>query len=572
MAVEEKVTFCRICEALCGMVATVEDGRVVQLRPDREHPLSRGYACPKGIAMAEVQNDPDRVLHPLRRVGGPGEFERVSWDEALDDIAARLRRVPGRTVGWYFGNPGAFSYSHPLWVKGMLDALGSPHLYSAGSQDVNNRFAASALLYGTPLIVPIPDLNRTRMLLMVGANPLVSHGSVLTSPRIRERLHAIERVVVVDPRRTEPARAFEHVPIRPDTDAWLLLSLLQVIFEEGLADEDAIRRQAVGAGALRSAARDHPPEATEARTGIPADRVRELARALATADGAAVYGRTGSCLGRFGTLVAHLLDALNVVTGNLDAPGGAVFGRPPVALDEIADRAGQVSYGTYRTRLGGFPDVLGNLPATLIAREIADGEIRALFVSAGNPVLSVPDGGALERAFAGLDLHVSLDLYVNETNRHADYVLPATTFLEREDLPVAFFAFQTTPFAQFTEAVVPPAGEARQEWQIIDAIARRMGVVPTSVSAARRLRLRLPPRLIADVLLRTGRERLSLRALRRAPHGMVLGESPATGVLREKVRHPDGRVRLDPPPILAELRRLSSVNGGDPEFPLRLIG
>src|SRR4051795_10243074 len=374
--VEEQVTFCRICEALCGMVATVEDGRVTKLRPDRDHPLSQGYACPKGIAMLDVQNDPDRVLYPLKRVGGPGEFVRVTWGEALDDIAQRVRGVPGRQVAWYMGNPGAFSYSHPLWTAGFLKALGSHQFYGAGSQDVNNRFAASALLYGTPLVVPIPDLKRTKLLLMVGANPLVSHGSVLTAPRIRELLHGIERVVVVDPRRSETARAFEHLPIRADTDAWLLLSLLHVIFEEGLADEAAIRRQAVGAGALRAAAREHPPEATVARTGIPAERVRELARALASAEGAAVYGRTGSCLGRFGTLVAHLLDALNVVTGNLDAPGGAVFGRPAVALDEVADRVGGATYGATRTRIGGFPDVVGNLPATLMARQIVDGELR----------------------------------------------------------------------------------------------------------------------------------------------------------------------------------------------------
>src|SRR3954466_43174 len=347
--VEEQVTFCRICEALCGMVATVEDGRVTKLRPDRDHPLSQSYACPKGIAMLDVQNDPDRVLHPLKRVGGPGEFVRVTWGEALDDIAQRLRGVPGRQVAWYMGNPGAFSYSHPLWVKGFLDALGSPHLYSAGSQDVNNRFAASALLYGTPLLVPIPDLKRTKLLLMVGANPLVSHGSVLTAPRIRELLHGIERVVVVDPRRSETARAFEHVPIRADTDAWLLLSLLHVIFEEGLADEDAIARQAVGAAALRSAARDHPPEATEARTGVPAATVRELARALATADGAAVYGRTGSCLRRYGARVAHLLDPLKGGAGIWAAPGGAVFGRPPIAVDDIAERSGLDTYGAYRT-------------------------------------------------------------------------------------------------------------------------------------------------------------------------------------------------------------------------------
>src|ERR687891_327384 len=472
----EKVTFCRICEPLCGMVATVEGDRITRLRPDPDHPLSRGYACPKGIAMAEVQNDPDRVLHPLRRVGD-GEFERVSWEVALDDIAARLRRIPPASVAWYMGNPGAFSYSHTLWAKGFLDALGSPHYYSAGSQDVNNRFAASALLYGSPLIVPIPDLRRTRFLLMVGANPLVSHGSVLSAPRIREQLVEIERVVVVDPRRTETARRFEHVPVRPDSDAWLLLSLIHVVFDEGLADRAFLSRWTDGAAALERAARDHPPEATEPRTGVPAERARELARDFARADSAAAYGRTGSCLGRFGTLVAFLLDALNAVTGNLDRPGGAVFGRPPVALDDVGERIGLDTYGKIRSRIGGFPDVIGNLPATLLPREIetpGDLQIRALFVSAGNPVLSVPDGGALERALGELDLFVSLDFYVNETNRHADYVLPTTTPYEREDVPLAFLGFFTQPFIQMTEAVVPPPGEARQEWEVIDAIARRI--------------------------------------------------------------------------------------------------
>ena len=265
---DDRVTFCRICEAHCGLVATVEDGRVTRLRPDREHPLSRGYACPKGIAMTEVQNDPDRVVHPLRRRAGGGGFERVSWEEALDDIGRRLRAVLERhgpaSVGWYMGNPGAFSYAHTLWVKGFLDALGSPHYYSAGSQDVNNRFAASALLYGTPLLVPIPDLARTSFLLILGANPLVSHGSVLTAPRVRDQLHDVVRrggrVVVVDPRRTETARQFEHVAVHPDADAWLLLSLLHVLFEEGLADERALGALTAGARELRAAAARHPPE------------------------------------------------------------------------------------------------------------------------------------------------------------------------------------------------------------------------------------------------------------------------------------------------------------------------
>jgi formate dehydrogenase len=412
----QKVSFCRICEPLCGMVVTVEDGKVVHLRPDPDNPLSRGYACPKGIAMAEVQNDPDRVLHPLRRTT-KGDFERVGWDEALDDIGRRLERMLDargpESVAWYMGNPGAFSYSHTLWVKGFLDALGSPHYYTAGSQDVNNRFAASALLYGSPLLVPIPDLRRTSFLFMVGANPLVSHGSVLSAPRVREQLLEIEarggRVVVADPRETETARHFEHLPVRPDSDAWLLLSLLDVIFDEGLEDGTFTAERTSGAEVLRAAAALHPPDATEARTGIPAERIRGLARDFAAAEGAAAYGRTGSCLGRFGTLVAFLLDALNAVTGNLDRPGGAVFGSPPVPIDDLGERLGLATYGKTRSRFGDFPDVLGNLPAALLPREIetpGERQVRALFVSAGNPVLSVPDGEALERALGELDLHV----------------------------------------------------------------------------------------------------------------------------------------------------------------------
>src|SRR3954470_21184702 len=281
MGSEPVVTFCRICEAHCGMVATVEDGRVTKLRPDPEHPLSRGYACPKGIAMTDFQNDPDRVTHPLRRRPDGSGFERVSWDEALADIGARLRGIRAEhgpaSIGWYMGNPGAFSYSHVLWVKGFLDALGSPHYYTAGSQDVNNRFAASALMYGSPLVVPIPDLQRTSFLLMLGANPLVSHGSVLTAPRVREQLHDINgrggRVVVVDPRRTETARQFEHVAITPDTDAWLLLAMLRVIFEEGLADDAFLADHTEGADRLRALAAPHTPESVAARTGVDAQAI-----------------------------------------------------------------------------------------------------------------------------------------------------------------------------------------------------------------------------------------------------------------------------------------------------------
>ena len=595
MAVETKVTFCRICEAHCGMVATVDDGVVTKLRPDKDHPLSQGEACPKGIAMTDVQNDPDRVTRPLRRDRATGEFREVGWDAAIADIGARLRgtiAAHGRgSVGWYFGNPGAFSYSHALWVKGFMDGLGSPHYYTASSQDVANRFAASALLYGSPTLVPIPDLHRTTFLLMVGANPFVSHGSVLTAPRIKDQLRGIVerggRVVVVDPRRSETARNFEHVAVRPDTDAWMLLSMLCTLVEERLTDEEALARETTGWASVRDLALGFPPEETASRTGIPADELRRLARDLAGADRVAVYGRTGSCLGRFGTLTSFLLDVLMLATGNLDRAGGGVFGLPAVALDEVAQRFGLDTYGKVRSRLGGFPDVLGALPASLLAEEMTtpgDGQIRAFFTSAGNPVLSCPDGPALEEALDGLDLFVSLDFYVNETNRHADYILPTTTWLERDDLPIAFLGFHTTPFVQYADGVVAPRGEAREEWQIIDAIAREIGVHPYAVKPLRtlsKLGYRITPQTLVDGLLRVGRDGdrfglrrggLSLKALRRQPHGVVTGESIPTGVLPGRLRHADRKVHLDHPTLNAEIARLRTVNGDDPRFPLRLIG
>jgi anaerobic selenocysteine-containing dehydrogenase len=594
MPATEKVTYCRICEPLCGMVATVENGRLTKVRPDSDHPLSAGFACPKGIAMTDVQNDPDRVLHPLRR-RADGGFERVTWPEALDEIGERLGAVRdrhgGEAIGWYMGNPGAFSYSHPLWVKGFLDAVGSPHSYTASSQDVSNRFAASAFLYGSPFVIPIPDLARTDFLLVVGANPMVSHGSVLSAPRVKDQLHAITgrggRIVVVDPRRSETARAFEHLPIEPDADAWLLLSLLQVIFAEGLEDAAEIERQAAGVEGLRELCAPHAPEDTEPRTGVAADTLRALARDLAGAERAAVYGRTGSCLGRHGTMVSFLLDALNVVTGNLDREGGAMFGDPPVDFSRLADLVGLGTYARVRSRVGGLPEVLGSLPASLMAKEMTTpgpGRIRAFFVSAGNPVLSVPNGDELEAAMNGLELSVAIDLYVTETSRHCDFILPATTMYEREDFPLPFLALFSTPFIQMTEAVVEPRGEARQEWEVIEEIAERIGVTPSSSWPLRqlgRVGIKLSPERLVDLLLRTGprgdlfgvrRGGLNAEKLRRNPHGLVLAEYLAPDVLRKQIRHRDKRVRLDPPEIGAEARRLEARNGHDPDFPLRLIG
>ena len=332
-------------------------------------------------------NDPDRVTTPLRRVAD-GRFEPVSWDEAMTDIAKRLavihrRHGPGG-IGWYFGNPGAFSYSHTLWLPMFVAAMGMRmHLFTAGSQDVNNRFVASQLLYGSPLALPVPDVLRTDFLVVIGANPIVSHGSVLTVPRIKDRMHDIVkrggRVLVIDPRRTETAAQFEWLGIVPDGDAYLLLSLLHVLFDEGLVGGAAgpatrIERLADGVEWLQKLAEPFSPEATQERTGIAPDTVRSLARDLARTPRAAVYGRVGTSTGENGTLTTYLLDAVNLVAGNLDQPGGSMFGRLGIPGERWLNKVGgavlRTIYTRRRSRIGGFPSVLMSEPAGVMAKEM----------------------------------------------------------------------------------------------------------------------------------------------------------------------------------------------------------
>ncbi len=602
MSVNHRVTYCRICEPMCGLIAAVENERLVSLRPDPDNPLSRGRACPKGIAFTDVQNDPDRVLMPLRR-RRDGEFEEVGWDAALDDIAARLKdiiaRHGGASVGQYTGNPTAFGYAAGVWSGLFLARIGSRHHYSAGSQDINSRFVASKLLYGANSQLPFPDLLRTDFLLMLGANPLVSRGSAVRAPRIKDDLTAIVRrggrVVVIDPRRTETARAHEHLEVRPDSDAWLLLSILNVIFAEGLEDSATIARQATGLATLRTVCADFPPEDTAVRTGLAADVVRSLAHDFATAPTATAYGRTGACLGNHGTLVSLLLDVLTLVTGNLDRPGGTLMSHAVIPLEDMGERSGNLTYAETYSRIGNLPDVNGTFPAAVMAEEITtpgEGRLRALFVQAGNPVLTVPDSDKLEAAVQKLDLLVSLDFYVTETNKYADYILPATTMLEREDLPTIFAACCPSVFVQSTDAVVKPYGQARQEWEVFADIAQRMGLSLFATGPLRRLNpvlalldrkglTAMTPKRLMSLLLRTGpygdrfglrRGGLNLKKLREHPHGLVLAEHAPTGVLAKAVRHQGGKVRLDPPEILAEIDRLGTRGPDDPDYPLLAIG
>lgn len=595
MTAQEKITFCRLCEQMCGLRVTVDNGVVTRIRADREHPLTRGFACPKGLAANEIQYDPARVTTPLRRTASGG-FEPVTWSAALHEIGTRLRGVIDRygpeSIGMYQGNPAAYSIGHYFFAKGMMDALGSPHFYSPASQDTSSRFAASYFLYGSPVSVPIPDLPRTDFLLMVGANPFVSHGSLMQGGLVRVDMQEIVerggRVVIVDPRRTETAERFEHVAVLPDGDAWLLLALLNVIFADGLQHPRAAAI-ATGLPQLRQAVQSFTPAATEKHSGVPAAVARDLARSLAAAPRAAVYGRVGACVGSYGTLVNFLLDALNVVTGNLDRPGGAVFTTPPIDFWGIARNGGFDTYGARHTRIGGYPDVVGMMPAGILADEITTpgpGQIRAMFVSAGNPVLSVPNGPALKAALETVDLMVSIDLYINETNSTADYILPSTTFLEREDVNGLVLPYQYRTFVQWTPAVVPPLGQAREEWTIIRDISAQLGLVASSSPLIRRLgrfARRLTPALMLDMMLRFGsagdrlglrRGGLSRRRLLSRPRGVLVAEEVKTGVLERVITRPDGRVNLAPPEIIAVAQGLFDEvrDAAVGPYPLRLFG
>lgn len=559
----EHPTFCRLCEAFCGMVARVEGGRVSHIGPDRANPHSAGHICVKGPAIGEIAHDPDRVIHPLRRAGPPGVFEPVTWDEALDDIARRLKRVIAahgpEALAMYFGNPGAFSTDTFMSSQWFLGRLGSRKFYSAGSQDSTSRHLASYILYGVAFRNAIPDLPNNDFLMIIGANPLVSHGGLLTAPRIRRDLDAIAargRVVVVDPRRTETAARHEHVAIRPDTDIWLLAAMLRTLFAETLADRNFLEAHTEGWERLRDAVSPITAEMAAERTGIPAGTILGLARELAGAKRGAVYGRVGLCRGTFPTLANVLVDALNIAAGKFGRPGGSVFGAFPLAGggDPLQ------GYGEHRTRIGDLPIVAGLMPAAVLPDDILEpgaGQVRAMLLVAGNPVISAPGGERLEAALDSLEMLVSVDLYVTESNKHAHYILPAATFLEKDDIPLIGLSHMPRPFIQYAPAVIDAVGEARDEFAIFSDLARRMGLGPIhphpAMRALARLGVTIKPLTLIDMALRLGpagdrfglRKGWSLRSLgARRPSGVMLDLPLAHERWRDHIAYRDGRLRL----------------------------
>lgn len=601
---------CPLCEATCGLVLTVTGegaaGRITAARGDRDDVFSRGYICPKGASFAELDNDPDRLRAPLVR--RDGELVETGWDEALRAAADGLRRVqadPGASVGVYLGNPNAHTIAGGLYAPQLVRALKTRQVYSASTLDQMPKHVACGFLYGNPLAFTVPDLDRTDHLVVMGANPLVSNGSVATAADFGGKLKALKRrggrLTVIDPNRTRTAEiADRHIAPRPGTDAALLFAVVNVLFDEDLVDPGlgGLAEFVTGTEQVRAAALDFPPEAVAAHCGVTAGEIRGLAREIAAGPRTAVYGRIGTSTVLFGTLTSWLVDVINVLTGNLDRPGGAMFASSPIGAAPRPARPGRgFATGRWHSRVSGHPEVLSELPTALLPEEIetgGDGQIRALVTIAGNPVLSAPDGDRLSAALDRLDFMVSIDPYLNETTCHADVILPPPPPSYAAHFDVALSGVAVRSNARYSPPVFTlPEGRPDEieiisrlalgilglgtdadpelvDQQVISTVLGKEVADPDSPVAGRgveELLAMLPDgpgyerRL--DMMLRLGPfgdgfgtqpGGLTLQRLKDNPHGIDLGA--LTPRIPEVLRTASGKVELAPSAILTDVPRL----------------
>jgi len=589
---------CSLCEATCGLTFEVEDNRILSVRPDEDDVFSKGYVCPKGIAIADVHHDPDRLRRPVRR-NAAGYFEEISWDEAFDLVARRIREIRERhgrdAIGFYWGNPTGNNHGALLMLSSFTKAIGTRNRFSAGSQDANPRIVTSYELYGSSISIPIPDIDRTDYFLCLGGNPMISNGSVMTAPDMRRRLRAVRerggKVVVVDPRRTETAKeADEHVAIRPGGDAAFLLAMAQVLVERGRVDWRFIEGTTDGWPEIERRLTAFTPARVAAFAGVPADVIERLALEFADARSAVCYSRVGVCVGAYATVATFATDLLNIVAGRLGREGGPMFTTPAFDIGRVARMSGLDGHDRWQSRVRGLPETLGDLPATVLADEIETpglGQIRAMVTLAGNPVLSVPNGKRLAAAFDKLDFMVSIDIYINETTRHADVILPPCWNLAEDHIDLLFSSLAVRNIARWSPPVVERAEGELADWEILLELSERLGGGPMGepwldrpLRWLRPLGVRWTPTGFLNLLLRLGpygdrflpwSDGLSLEKLKGVPHGIDLG-ALQPGVER-RLYHRDKRIHLASPCMLKAMAALGhdlDAKGG--EDGLVLIG
>ncbi|PAU59964.1 molybdopterin oxidoreductase family protein [Pseudomonas indica] len=560
---------CHLCEAICGLTIeteTLENGaeQILSIKGDAQDSFSRGHICPKAVALQDIQNDPDRLRQPMRRVGG--KWQAIAWDEAFALVVERLADIQARhgqnAVAVYQGNPSVHNYGLLTHSNYFLGLLKTRNRYSATSVDQLPHHLSSQFMYGHGLLIPIPDIDHTQFMLILGGNPLASNGSIMTVPDVEKRLKALKarggRLVVVDPRRSETAAiADQHLFVRPGEDAALLLGVLNTLFEEGLTRVCHLPVQ--GLDEVRQAISSFTAEAMSGRCGVPAAEIRQLARDFAAAESAVCYGRMGVSTQAFGTLCQWLVQLINLVTGNLDREGGALCTSP--AVDLVASSSGGLRFNRWQSRVSGLPEYGGELPVSALAEEMltpGEGQIHALITIAGNPVLSTPNGRQLEQALDGLDFMLSIDLYINETTRYADLILPPTAPLEHDHYDTTFNVFAVRNVTRFNEAVLSKPEGSLHDWEIFVGLAKAFAA-RTGIE----LKPTLPPEKMIDMGLRMGaygdnsEHKLSLATLRDYPHGIDLG--PLRPNLAARLKTESKAVEAAPAPLLADLQRFATA-------------
>ena len=558
---------CPFCEACCGLEITVAEGRVKRIRGHAADVFSRGYLCPKGVALKDLHEDPDRLRKPL--IKRNGRFVEATWDEAFAEIERRLPPIIARhgadSVALTLGNPIVHKLALLLYAPRLGRALGSRNVFSASTLDQMPKHLSCGLMFGDFLSIPVPDIERTDLLLILGANPMVSNGSLWTVPNFRDKAKALRgrggRLIVIDPRRTETADvADEHIFIRPGGDVFLLLGMVHTLFAEELVQLGRLSMRVAGVEVLVHAVAGFAPEKISARCGIPAATIRALARALATAKRAAVYGRVGTCTQAYGTLCSWLVDVLNILTGHFDEPGGAMFPKAAALQSNSMGKAGSgkgIVTGRRKSRVSGAQEVLGEFPMSCLAEEIqtpGQGRVKALITVSSNPALSSPNGERLSAAMNELEFMVSLDIYVNETSRHADVILPGTSPLEDSHYDVAFSQLSYRNHARYSHPVFPRSPDHPEEWQVL---LRLIGIIQGKGAAADINQI--DDELLMDDLRRTagpfaemvfkagsqrhGVERLLDLSLRAGPYGDQFGMKP-DGLNLDKVQAAEGGIDL----------------------------
>ena len=592
---------CPFCEACCGLEVDVEENKVVRIRGDEHDVFSHGFLCPKAIGLKDLHDDPDRLRTPL--IKRDGKFIAATWDEAYAEIEKRLPAVMAaggpNAVGTVLGNPVSHKAALTLYFPRLARALGTRNMFSASSVDQVPKMLSVGLMFGAWLSVPVPDIERCQFLLILGANPMVSNGSLWTVPDFRGKARALRagggKIVVVDPRRTETAAvADQHHFIRPGADVFFLLGIAHAMFDEKLVRLGRLAEHTAGLAELEAAVRPYSPEAVAARCGIDGATMRQLARTLCATERACVYGRIGTCTQQFGTLCSWLIDVINVLSGHLDQEGGSMFPKAPAFAANTRGKPGAgrgVTSGRYRSRVSNAPEVAGEIPLTCLAEEIdtpGPGQIKALIAIACNPVLSAPNGARLAAALGQLDFMVSLDIYLNETSRHADVILPGLSPLEEAHYDVSFTQFSHRNHARYSPAVLARPPGIPGEWESmlrIAAIAKGLGaqadiaalddaalleeLTKTAGDAAGQLMEAVQPlrgaERLLDLGLRSGPygdgfgkhpEGLTLAKIKTAPSGIDLG--PMGPRIPEALRTVSGKIELAPPMLLDDLARVAA--------------